>query len=279
MTYVIGQLIITLREALEALLLVSIMVAYLKKTEREQYVKSTIYGAVIAFFTGGLIAVGVINIYGALEESSEALFEGLASLLAVGVLTYMIYWMAIKGRDLRLDVERKIAASGGSLAIASASYIFVVREVIETILFLIPFATRDLLGTIIGVVLGISIAFIFSYGIVVGVIRFSLRRFFFYSSILLVLIAGGLVGYGIHEILEYVAELGRDLGWLATSAYHLNIPETSLFHHEGLIGSIFAVFFGYSVEMEWLRLLAHLGYLGITLPLIMNLYSTNSQNS
>ena len=269
----IGQLVITFREALEALLLVTILVAYLRKTRRERYIRSVVYGVLAALAVGVAIAASVMAVYGGLGEGTKELFEGTASLLAVVVLTYMVYWMATKGKEIREDVERRVESSRGSLAIAAASFVFVVREVIETILFLIPFAARDAVGTAVGGISGVAMALAISYGISTAGMSFNLRRFFYYSSILLILIAGGLAGYGVHELLEYAEEKNVELGWLASPAYDLGISENSPFHHKGIIGSVFAVLFGYTVKAEWLRLIVHGAYLAVAIPVIVRVYA------
>jgi high-affinity iron transporter len=101
----------------------------------------------------------------------------------------------------------------------------------------------------------------------------NLRRFFYYTSILLTLLAAGLAGYGTHELLEYSESIGLELGWVAEPAYALSISSDSAFHHKGAIGSILAVLFGYTVKAEWLRVIAHLTYLVIVLPLLIRTYS------
>jgi high-affinity iron transporter len=269
----IGQLVITFREALEALLLVTILITYLKKTGREQFVKSAIYGVIAALVVGAAIAATVMMLYGGLEGGSKELFEGTASLLAVVVLTYMVYWMATKGKEIKKDVERRVESSRGSLAIAAAAFVFVVREVIETILFLIPFAARDAVSTAIGAVSGVIMAMVISYGISAAGMSFDMRRFFYYSSILLILIAGGLAGYGVHELIEYAEGSGVELGWLASPAYDLGIDKDSPFHQKGIVGSIFAVLFGYTVKAEWLRVIVHGIYLAVAIPTIIRVYS------
>jgi high-affinity iron transporter len=267
----LGQLVITLRESLEALLLVMMMAAYLKKTGRDEFLKSVVYGATAALISGMVIAVSVIAVYGGLESDSKKLFEGAASLLAVAVLTYMVYWMATKGREIKHKVEREVE-SGTALGIATASFIFVVREVVETVLFLTPFAVMDIQGTVLGTFLGVSTAFVISYGAFAIGLSFNLRKFFYYSSILLILIAGGLAGYGVHEFVEYAKDRNVELGWLASYAYDLDIDRNSPLHHKGIAGSIFAVIFGYTAKAEWIRLLVHLTYLAAFLPLVVKTY-------
>jgi high-affinity iron transporter len=273
----LGQFVITFREAFEALLLVMILVMYLKRTGREEYVKSAVYGAVGALLAGAAIALAVALIYGGLGEGKKELFEGIASLTAVAVLTYMVYWMATKGREIKREVEKKVASSRSHLAVALASFIFVVREVIETVLFLTPFAARDFTGTGIGAIVGTAVALLLAYGIFSLGMSFPIKRFFYYSSIMLILIAGGLAGYGVHELIEYAEEEGIELGWLGEPAYDLGIEKGSLLHHKGLVGSVLAVLFGYTVKAEWLRVIVHLAYLAVALPAIYLAYSGDSR--
>jgi len=89
---------------------------------------------------------------------------------------------------------------------------------------------------------------------------------------LLVLLAGGLAGYGVHELLEYSKDIGVELGWLGEHAYSLDIPKDNPLHHESIIGSILAVMFGYTVKAEWARVMVHLVYLAMALPLVVWVY-------
>ena len=86
-------------------------------------------------------------------------------------------------------------------------------------------------------------------------------------------IAGGLLGYGVHELIEYGEATGAyGLGWWATRAYDLGIPPSDPLHNRGVIGSIFAVLVGYDTDPEWARVVAHLAYLAVTLPLVILVY-------
>jgi high-affinity iron transporter len=102
--------------------------------------------------------------------------------------------------------------------------------------------------------------------------KINLRKFFFISSVLLILIAGGLAGYGTHELLEYLEHAGLELGWLAEPAYDLGIPEGSPLHHKGFIGSVLAVMLGYAVKAEWARVIFHTLYLSVALPTVIRVY-------
>ncbi len=270
----IGQFVITLREGFEAILLVAIVVAYLKRTGRLDEVKYAYYGAFAALFSGAVIALAVLGIYGGLKGDQKGLFESMAAYIAVIVLTYMIIWMARK--DVRKEVERK-AEQKFAWGIAFVAFIFVVREVIETVLFLTPFAARDVAGTIAGVTAGIVV----SIGLSLAILRFeyklSLKKFFYVTSILLAFIASGLLGYGTHELIEVLEGNGHE-SWFFENAYSLGINESSFLHNKGVIGSIFAVLFGYSASMEYLRAFLQFGYLISALILIRWSYKAKSRN-
>jgi high-affinity iron transporter len=148
----------------------------------------------------------------------------------------------------------------------------VFREGLETVLFLTPFLVEDAVGTVVGLLLGVVTSVVLVYAIFFAGMKISIGRFFYFTSILLVLLAAGLAGSGIHELIEYTGP--ASWGWLGQYAYNLNIPETSLFHHKGAVGSIFAVMFGYTVEAEWARVIVHILYLAVVMPLVIWVYRT-----
>ncbi len=187
----------------------------------------------------------------------------------------MIYWMANRGKELKMEVERRVEAivtQGASLALISFSFVVVFREGLETVLFLIPFLLEDLIGTVVGAFLGITTSMALAYAIFVVGMRINIRKFFYFTSILLVLLAGGLAGYGTHELTEYSEEAGIEVGWLGEYAYVLDIPEDSPLHHKGAIGSILAVMLGYTAKAEWARIIVHSAYLAVSLPLVILVY-------
>lgn len=273
---VVAQYLLTFREVLEAALLTAIILAFLKRTGRATLTRYAWYG--VSGATAGSVALGaaVILVFGALDEATEKLFEGAAAIIAVAVLTSMIYWMAVKGRRLKAELEGRVeiaVTQGSAIGLASLTFVLVFREGLETVLFLTPFFGLDLLGTAIGVVLGTAFGLGLAYGVFRVGLKLDLRKFFYFTSLLLVLVAAGLLGYGVHELIEYGDETGAyGLGWWATRAYDLGIPSGDLFHHDGAIGSVFKVLFGYAVAPEWARLIAHTAYLVVVVPLIVIVY-------
>jgi len=272
----IGQFLLAFREALEAALITAIILAYLKRTGKNPLSKYVWYGAYVAVATSVVIGVLIWLLYGSLTGPTKALFEGVAALFAVSVLSSMIYWMATKGKKLRSELERRvkdITTRGATLALTSFSFIVIFREGFETVLFLTPFLLKDAAGTLAGASLGTGASLALAYVIFAFGMKINIRKFFYFTSLLLILLAGGLVGYGVHELAEYAEQTEINLGWLGEPAYVLNIPEDNPLHHKGVIGSIFAVMFGYTVKAEWARVIVHFAYLAITLPLVILAYT------
>ncbi len=272
---VVAQYLLTFREILEAALLTAIILAYLVRTGRislKQYAWYGVYGAVGASL---VLGTGIWFLYGNLSEPNKKLFEGVAALIAVAVLTSMIYWMAMKARNIRSIIEGRVEVAmtrGAILGLFSLTFVLVFREGLETVLFLTPFLVQDVSGTLLGAALGLGAGLLLAYGIFSFGLRLDLRRFFYFTSVLLILLAGGLLGYGIHEFIEYGETQGVVLGWWSQAAYVLPFAKGSLLHNDGLLGSVFAVLVGYDVDPEWARALAHAAYLALALPLTIVIY-------
>ncbi len=271
----IGQFLLAFREALEAALIIAVILAYLARTKRNPLTRYAWYGVYLAVAASLVFGVSIWFVYGSLSGPTKALFEGVAAIIAVFVLSSMIYWMASKGKELRTEVEKRLEAittRGATLTLTSFSFTVVFREGLETVLFLTPFLLDDAISTLIGAFLGIVASLALAYIVFVVGMKINIRKFFYFTSILLVLLAGGLAGYGVHELVEYSGKVGIELGWLGEHAYVLDIPGDSPFHHKGVMGSILAVMFGYTVNAEWARVIVHFAYLVIALPLVIWVY-------
>ncbi|TET90891.1 MAG: ferrous iron transporter [Methanomassiliicoccales archaeon] len=271
----IGQYLITFREVLEAALITAIILAYLTRTGREHLSRYVWYGVYLS--VGASIVLGIViwTVYGTLSKPSKVLFEGVAALIAVGVLTTMIYWMAVKGKHIKKEIENRVGVAlnrGVMIAMISLAFLVVFREGLETVLFLTPFLVTDAAATLAGAVLGVISGFVLAFAIFKIGMKIDLQRFFYFTSILLILLAAGLLGYAVHELTEYTVVTGGDPGWLGQSAYVLDISKDSVFHHKGAVGSVFAVMFGYTVSAEWIRVIAHVLYLVIVMPLVIMVY-------
>lgn len=262
------SLLITFREALEAALIVTIMIAYLRKIGKQELTKYAYAGAGIALIASLILGVAIQTIYGGLDKVTAELFEGFASLTAVVVLTYMIMWMAEHSKDIKGKLQDKIdlaVTSNELYGIAALAFIAVFREGIETVLFLATTFVQDATGTIIGLIIGISLVLVLSSLLMKGTIDLDLRKFFGVTSIILLVFGAGLAGYGVHELIEAGENMDMDFGWFGTKPYDIN-PAVNLdgtyplLHEKGTIGSIFKALVGYDGNPEWLRIIVYVGY-------------------
>lgn len=260
--------LLTFREGLEAALVVVIVASYLNRTGRQSLNRYLYSGAVIAVGASVLIGLVVSAVYGELTGASIEMFEGIAALTATVVLTYMILWMTRHARTLRAELEQRLetaVTSGQVLGIAAISFVAVFREGLETVLFLTTLAIIDSFGTLAGAVgasLLVAIAAVF---VMRGVYRLDINRFFQFTSIVLIVFAAGLAGYGVHELIEAGESFGIELGVLAQHAFDINPPPNPdgtypLLHEKGAVGSVLAALVGYDGNPERLRVIVYLAY-------------------
>ncbi|MGB9777358.1 MAG: iron uptake transporter permease EfeU [Anaerolineae bacterium] len=201
----VAALLITLREGLEAALIVGIVLGVLRRlghTDRSRTVWAGVLAAIVVS-----LAVGALNALGvALKERSEAIFEGVAMLLAAGVLTWMIFWMQCQGRRVQAQLEsdvREAVAAGSAWALFTLAFVAVGREGIETALFLTAAAFRATPAqTLLGGALGLAVAVALGWLMFAAGKRLNMRAFFRVTGILLLLFAAGLVAQGVHEFQE-----------------------------------------------------------------------------
>jgi high-affinity iron transporter len=262
------SLLITFREALEAALIITIMITYLQKIGKKDLTKYSYLGAGTALIASLLLGTLLQAFYGGLGETASQLFEGIASLTAVAVLTSMIFWMTKHSREIRGELQTKIdqAVSQGEVySIAALSFIAIAREGLETVLFLSATYVQDATGTLLGAVIGAIIVLGLSVMLMKGTVNLELGKFFKLTSVLLLIFGAGLAGYGIHELIEAGEGFGVDLGILAAKPFDINPPINldgtyPLLHEKGIIGSTLKALIGYDGNPEWLRIIVYLGY-------------------
>jgi len=264
----IPSLLITFREALEATLIVAIMVTYLKKVGKGELTRYAYLGSGAAVAISLVLGVAIQMVYGGMSKVTAELFEGVASLTAVAVLTYMIFWMTKHSKNIRGELEEKldIAVSRGELySIASLAFVAVFREGLETVLFLTTTFVQDAAGTILGVVAGAVIVLVLAALLMRGTYQLDLKKFFGYTSIILIVFSAGLAGYGVHELIEAGENMGYDFGVLGEKPFNINPPVNPdgtypVLHEKGGVGSILKALVGYDGNPEWLRIIVYLGY-------------------
>lgn len=260
--------LVAFREALEAALVVAIVVSYLKRSGRQRANRYLYLGATAAVAASVIVGLAIWAVFGELEGSSAEIFEGAASLTAAVVLTYMIVWMTGRSRTLRAELEEKadIAVTRGQmLSIVGLSFVAVLREGIETVLFMTTLATADWVGALAGAVLASVTVIGLAVVLMKGIYRLDITRFFQVTGIVLIVFAAGLVSYGVHELMEAGESFGIGFGFLGEHAFDVNPPMNpdgtyALLHEKSAMGSVLAALVGYDGDPEWLRVLAYVGY-------------------
>ncbi len=216
-------MLITLREGFEAALVVAVILAYLREIGALRGARLVWLGALVAAGVSALVAGGLFLTGHHLEGASEALFEGIVMLAAVAALTWMILWMqrqaATQGARLRSQVDAALDVGGGALF--GLAFLAVVREGIETALFLFAAAGNARpVTTFVGAVTGLALAALAGYVVYRGSRRLPLKTFFTVTNVLLVGFAVYLVWRGLHEIGEAVGgEAFEILAPLAAAVY------------------------------------------------------------
>ncbi|MBF8190022.1 FTR1 family protein [Nonomuraea sp. K274] len=202
----LASYLIGLREGLEASLVVSVLVAFLVKSDRRDRLAHvwTGVGAAVVLSVG----FGALLTFTAarLAYTGQELFEAIASLLAVAFVTWMIFWMRRAARTISGELREKLsgAIELGSAAVVVMAFLAVAREGLETALLF--FASMQSAATtaepLIGICLGLLTSVLIGWAIYRSAIRINLTRFFTWTGLLLILVAAGIFKYGVHDLQE-----------------------------------------------------------------------------
>jgi len=204
----VGSGLIGLREGLEASMVVMVLVAFLVKSNRRdalRWVWLGVSGAVamtLAVFLG--IRYGAYGLSGLTAEA----IAGIASLVAVAIVTSMVLWMrrASAGLSGELKSGMSRALETGAVAVASLSFLAVGREGFETALFMAGYAEAETVWPLIGLLIGVITAAGIAWAMYAGALRINLAKFFTYTGLFLIVVAAGILAYGIGAL--------QTLGWL-----------------------------------------------------------------
>jgi high-affinity iron transporter len=215
-TFLVG-----LREGLEAVLVVSILVAFLVKTDQRRYLPHVWGGVAVAVLLS--IGAGAALQYGStkLSFTGQERFEAITSVLAVAFVTWMIFWMRVAAKRMAGHLREQLseAIGMGPFAVVLIAFLAVIREGLETALILyamVDFAENPAasLGAAGG---GILVAVAIGFGLYYGAVRVDLTRFFTWTGVLLIFVAAGLLKYGVHDFQE-----AGDLPGLGDTAFDLS---------------------------------------------------------
>lgn len=264
----LGNFLIGLREGLEASLVVSILIAYLVKTNRRALLPRIWAGVGLAIVVS--LAFGAVLTYGpkGLTFEAQELIGGSLSIVAVGMVTWMILWMATAGRTLARGLRSQVDAAGESWwALPLVGTLSVGREGLETALFIwaaTRAAGRDGQSTtepLLGALLGLAVAVVVGWLIYRGTLRVNLSKFFAWTGGFLVIIAAGVLAYGIHDLQE-----ARFLPGLNTLAYDVS----NVIAPSGVLGTLLEGVFNFSPAATVLETIAWWTYVLVVTPLFVS---------
>lgn len=272
--FLTAGLLTGLREGVEAALIVSIVLAYLARTGNTRHFGKIWLGAGAAAVLSLIVGVVLSVTIGGLTEPAEQIFEGIAMFLAAGVVTWMLFWMRRQAAGVRNELHAsvdRVLTEGSVWGLAILAFTAVIREGIETALFLLgqtqaaARADGGATSTLLGAFIGLAIAAAIGYGFYRGARVLNLRTFFQWTGVALIFIAAGLLSYGVHEFIDVAAFYGTALP-LSSTAFDIS----GLLPHEGnLLGEMLRAIFGYTSSPEWLTLITWAGYLAIVLTLYL----------
>ncbi|MDO4918410.1 iron uptake transporter permease EfeU [Kocuria sp.] len=261
-TFLIG-----LREGLEAALIVAILVGYLKRVGHHRALRPLWLGVTAAIVVA--LAFGAVLTFGpsTLTFEAQETIGGSLSIIAVGFVTWMIFWMAAASRNMKHELESRaaVAVEGSAIGIVALGALSVGREGLETALFLWA-ATRanggagGMLGPTLAAVLGILVAVGIAWAITRGLLRLNLSTFFRWTGGFLVVVAAGVLAYGFHDLQEAGVLPGLNSLAFDVSAA---IPPTSWY------GVLLKGVFNFSPATTWLEFTVWWLYVLVVMPLFV----------
>jgi high-affinity iron transporter len=254
---VFGAFVTLLREGFEATLLVAIVLAYLVKIGRREDFRQVWYGVGAAVAVSLAVGAALFVTAGGLEGTAEYVFEGTAMWVAVGFLTYMVLWMRRESRTVAQGIRRGVDSAvekGTQLALISLVFVMVVREGIETALFIFGITqTSTPLQVALGAALGVAAAVALGYAVYAGGKRINLGSFFKITGVLLILVAAGLLAHGVAEF--------QEAGLLPELVPLWDVSGAPVVGEESLVSELLTAFFGWDPEANLLEVVAWAAYL------------------
>ena len=259
---VFGSGLIGLREGLEASMIVMILVAFLVKSDRRDALKWVWLGVGAAIAMTVVVFLGIQLGENTVTGLAAEAIAGVASLIAVVIVTTMVLWMkrAAAGMSGQLRSEMASALETGALAVTALAFLAVGREGVETALFMVGYADAETLWPLTGLIIGVLIAAAIAYGLYKGAVRLDLGKFFSYTGVFLILVAAGVLSYGVGAL--------QTVGWLpglTTRAFDI----TSWFNWSSWYGEVIQGIFNITPTPTVLQLLCWLTYVAVVLVLFL----------
>lgn len=255
--------LLSLREGLEAALIIGIVLGAVNKIRRTDLTPAVWFGTLSAAAVSILTAVLLTSFGMSLEDKAEQIFEGITMLIAAGILTWMIFWMGKQARFLKSELEagvNKAATSPGKRPVFWLAFVAVVREGVELAIFVTAAlfagssgeANSNIIQVLAGTILGLGTAALLGYTIFATTVRLDLRRFFQVTGLLLILFAAGLVAHSVHEF--------NEVGWIPAIVEHVWDVNTIL-DENSFAGQLLKTLFGYNGNPSLTEIIAYFAYI------------------
>ena len=267
----LSTFIIALREGLEAALIVGILVAYLVRTERRNLLLPLWLGVISAITLSLGLGAFLSFTSAELSDRGEEFFAGVTSLTAVVLVTWMVFWMKRAARTLRGELHGKMdsALMNGPWSLAAVAFFAVAREGLETALFIYTnFKTVGVASSAtVGLALGLGISVALGYLIYNRSVKINLSSFFKVTGVALIIVAAGVLSYGIHEF--------QELGWIAgADAFAWDV--TPWIAKDSLLGATLGGTIGFDTTTSWAQLIGWASYLVVVLVPYLSKGSTQA---
>lgn len=260
----LGNFLIGLREGLEASLVVSILIAFLVRTDRRSVLPKVWLGVGIAVAISVGVTFALALTEQALTFTAQEAFGGSLSIIAVGFVTWMIFWMRRTARTISGELRGRLedAIQLGSTAVVLMAALAVGREGLETALFFFTAAQAAGQTTqpLIGFLLGIALAVLLAYFIYRGAVKINMGKFFMVTGVLLIFVAAGILAYGVHDLQEAAILPGLNALAFDVSAA---VPPDSWY------GVLLKGIFNFSPQTTWLEAVVWVVYVATVLTLFL----------
>lgn len=258
----IESFLIVFRESLEAALIVGIVMAFLKKNQLQKY-NYLILTSIAAALGASLLGAYLFSLLeGGFTGFAEELFEGITMIVAAGFLTYMIVWL-YQQKNAKKALEEKLMKHVDGVHKASLFFLVffaILREGIETVLFMNAVAFSSGQVAITGGFLGLLAALIVGYLLFVVEIKLPIKKFFQFSGVLLIFFAAGLLAHGVHEL--------QEAGLIPIVMEHL-YDINFIFNEKSTLGEFAKGVFGYNGNPSLIEVISYLAYIGAALWLFV----------
>ncbi len=258
-----AEFFITFREALEAALVVGIILAYLEKTRNTAFNRHVYLGVASGVLASLAVAALFQNLVGGFEGGAEKIFEGTLMVFAALMVTWMVFWM-MRQEHVKKEIQDRVAIQitrGQALGLAFFTFISVLREGVETVIFVSAASAEGSAGSMVGVFAGFSAAVILAYILFETAVKVNVKLFFNLTSLMLIVFAAGILAHGMHEFQE--AGLLPEQGELWNTKHILD--------DQGAAGGMMRTLTGYNDNPTSVEVASWIGYMAFVGCLYWNL--------